>query len=156
MVELPKIIADFPNYEIYPDKRIKNLLSGKFLKGKQQVNLKKNGKHFTRQINAIHREMFPEMYEKDIRTIASQLDFSGANKLRSFENDKQAYTFLTYTKTFEAFLKGIRSVEGCSLHILEDFASVVRFKGIDILTTKKHRFESPEQLNALLKIAGLQ
>lgn len=76
-------------------------------------------------------------------------------QLESFENCTQVINLLSFQQSFSKFLLTIKNIIGASLHVHSDCTTSIAFKGKPIEGTRKMRFNTPEELNELIKMAGL-
>jgi hypothetical protein len=77
------------------------------------------------------------------------------NELESFEKPQHVINLLSYQKSFETFIATIKNIIGASLYVHRDGETSIAFRGKVIDGTKKKRFDNPEELDLLLRMAGL-
>ena len=77
------------------------------------------------------------------------------DKLESFENGEQVLNLLSFQTNFNKFLLTIKSIIGASIVVHPDNETSIAFRGKPIIGTKRERFNTPQELSALLEMAGL-
>ena len=76
-------------------------------------------------------------------------------KLESFENGDQLYTYFTFQKDFKGFLTAVKNVIGASIVVHENGDTSVMFNGKLVEGTRSDRFNEPENLLELIQMANL-